>query len=637
MGGNDNLQMLNQRLDSWKEIAAFFKCDERTLRRWEKERGLPIHRAPGGAGGKVFAYTDELSAWLAGSSNAGSSNSGSFKSGSSNAGSSSSESPNSGLPKAGSSNSRIAASRPAAPAPPETDVESPRLFIVHEQHSGASVSQVARTTSRRWKILAGLLGVGFAVVGLALGWLYLSTSETAIAVLPFTNDAGEANTDYLSDGITETLIDNLTHIPQLKVRSRSSTFRYKGKDVDVRRIGKDLGVSMLVTGRLISNGNTIEVNAELTDVRNNVEIWGQHYRGNSAEILLLQQQIAGDIAENLHSKISVLEKQRVTRQATQSPEAYEFYLKGRYAWNKRTAAALAEAISDFDQAIEKDPGYALAYSGLADAYSVLPRYGSPPTETYPKSNAAGRRALELDPSLARAHAVLGGNEMQYDWDFAGGEAEFRKAWELDPNYATAHQWYAENIGALGGRDREAIAEISRAHQLDPLSPIIGVEVGYVHNVVHRYDEGIAICKKIATENPKFAQAHFCLAYGYWAKRMYPELIEERKAYAELSGDRNELQFASALDRGFGSGGWKGALTRGIKARKMQRQNGYYSGFAIAALYADLGEIDQAFQWLDTACQERDGGLTALKTDFALAPLRSDPRFAKIVRRVGLPQ
>ena len=234
--------------------------------------------------------------------------------------------------------------------------------------------------------------------------------------------------------------------PQLKVKSRNSVFRYKGKDVDVQKVGNDLGVSALVSGRVVPRGDNIEVSAELTDVRDNTEIWGQHYSGKSTDIISLQQQIAGDIAEKLRSKLSSSEKQQVTKQGTQNPEAYELYLKGRYYWNKRTASDINTAISYFNQAIAKDPGYALAYSGLADAYSVLPSYGGTPSESYPKSNAAARKALELDATLAHPHAVLGSNEMEYDWDFAGGEAEFKKAFELDPNDATAHQWYAQDIG-----------------------------------------------------------------------------------------------------------------------------------------------------------------------------------------------
>ena len=379
------------------------------------------------------------------------------------------------------------------------------------------------------------------------------------------------------------------------------------------------------------------MSAELTDVRDNTVIWGQHYSGKSAEISTLQEQIAGDIAERLRSKLSTSEKRRVTNQGTRSPEAYELYLRGRYSWNRRTLRDIEESISYFNQAIAKDPGYALAYSGLADAYSVLPSYGGTPSENFPKSNATARRALELDSTLARPHAVLGNNEMFYDWDFVGGEAEFKKAFELDPNDATAHQWYAEQVGIIGGREQEALAEANRAHELDPLSPIISRTAGSVHIWARQYDEAIAVCKRVADENPTFARAHICLASAYWGKRMYPQVIEEWKTYGELSGDRNESDFASALEQGFRSAGWKGALTKGIEIRQAQRKTGYYSAYWIARLYADLGDKDQAFRWLNVAYQERDFFLRGLKTDFLLDPLRSDPRFAELVRKVGLPQ
>jgi eukaryotic-like serine/threonine-protein kinase len=495
-----------------------------------------------------------------------------------------------------------------------------------------------RTRRMLWAIVAAAIVV---IALAAAGVWFLRSGKPApidsLAVLPFTNVGGDASTDYLSDGITESLIANLTHVPELKVKSRSSVFRYKGKDVDVQKVGSDLGVSALVSGRVVPRGDNLEVSAELTDVRDNTEIWGGHYSGKSIDIISLQQQIAGDIAEKLRSKLSTSEKQQVTRQGTQNPEAYELYLKGRYAWNKRTPSDLDAAISYFNQAIAKDPGYALAYSGLADAYGVLSYYGGNPSESFPKSNAAARKALELDPTLAHPHAVLGSNEMEHDWDLAGGEAEFKKAFELDPNDAAAHMWYAEKIGTIGGREPEALAEVNRAHQLDPLSPIIGVEVGLTHTLARQYDQAIATCKKVASENPTFAIAHLCLFSAYWGKRAYPQVIEEWKIYGQLSGDRNESEFAAALEQGFHAAGWKGALTKGLETRLAQRKSGYTSTYGIARLYADLGDKDQAFQWLNTAYQERDSGLLSLKTEYTLDPLRSDPRFVELLRKVGLPE
>ena len=512
------------------------------------------------------------------------------------------------------------------------DTESTRI--------AATQASPDKTLKRRrlWITLAACI----AALGLAVGgaW-YLRSGRAAqidsIAVLPFTNVGGDANTEYLSDGITESLIDNLAHVPQLKVKSRNSAFRYKGKDVDGQKAGNELGVAALVNGRVVPRGDNVEVSAELTDVRDNTVIWGQHYSGKNTEIISLQQQIAGDIAGKLRSQLSTSEKQQVTKQGTQNPEAYELYLKGRYYWNKQTLSDITTAISYFNQAISKDPGYALEYSGLADAYTDLPGVGGTPSENYPKSNAAARKALELDATLAHPHAVLGSNQMEYDWDFSGGEAEYKKSFELDPNDASARQWYAFDIGQIGGREQEALAETNRAHQLDPLSPTIGFEGGLIHVMARQYDEAISICKKVAGENPTFSAAHACLARAFWGKRMYPQVIEEWKAIGQLSGDRNESEFASALEQGFRSAGWKDALTKGIETRQSQRKTGYSSAYSIAALYADSGDKDHAFQWLNTAYQERDFFLFGLKTDFLLDPLHSDPRFAELVRKVGLPQ
>jgi TolB-like protein len=497
------------------------------------------------------------------------------------------------------------------------------------------------------QLRSGKLGIVLAACIVAIGLVaggawYLRSGRTAqidsIAVLPFTNGGGDADTEYLSDGITESLIGSLAHVPQLKVKSRNSVFRYRGKDVDVQKVGNELGVSALVSGRVVPRGDTIEVSAELTDVRDNTEIWGQHYSSKSANVISLQQQIAGDIAEKLRSGMNSSERQQVTKQGTQNQAAYDLYLKGRYYWNKRTAADLETAISYFNQAIAKDPGYALAYSGLADTYSVLPGHGGIPSEGYPRSNAAARKALELDATLAHPHAVLGNNEMQYDWDFAGGEAEFKKALELDPNDATTHHWYAVSIGMIGGREQEALAEINRAQQLDPLSPIISANFGIIDIFARQYDEAIVICNKVANENPTFAWAHYCLVRAYWGKRVYPQVIEEWKMYGQLSGERNESEIASVMEQGLRSAGWKGALTKGIEARNAQRKTGYSSAYRIADLYADLGDKEQAFRWLRTAYQERDSlHLLGLKTDFLLDPLHSDPRFAELVRKVGLPQ
>jgi tetratricopeptide (TPR) repeat protein len=335
-------------------------------------------------------------------------------------------------------------------------------------------------------------------------------------------------------------------------------------------------------------------------------------------------------------QLSTSEKQRVSKEGTQNPEAYALYLKGRSYWAKRTRADLETAVSYFNQAIVKDPGYAMAYAGLADCYAMLPDYGVR-VEDIAKAKAAALKAIELDPALSRPHVNLGGMKMAHEWDFAGGEAEFKKALELDPNDSHAHQRYADNLGLLGGREQEAFAEINRAHQLDPRSLTISVDVGNVYTYARRFDEAIVVCKKVANENPTFAGAHDCLANAYWGKKMYPQVIEEWKAYGNLTGERSDSEYSAALEQGFRSGGWKGALSKSVETMKAQRKTGDSSAYNIADAYADLGDKEQAFQWLNTAFQEHDIGLMGLKTDFVLDPLRSEPRFAELVRKVGLPQ
>lgn len=522
-------------------------------------------------------------------------------------------------------------------------LDGSRAFAAEPREQGLPAAQT-RAMSRkltRWQKQV-VISASVAAVGLALaGAWYLrsgrSTPIDSVAVLPFTNVGGDADTEYLSDGITESLIGSLAHVPQLKLKSSSSVFRYKGKDVDAQKAGNQLGVSAVVSGRVVQRSGRVDVSAELIDVRDNTEIWGQHYSGKNTEIILVENRIADDIAQKLRSKLSTSERARVARQGTENPEAYDLYLKGRYSWRKRNVPDLEAAISYFNQAIAKDPGYALAYSGLADTFIVLTGRGGAPSEWYAKANVAARKALALDADLARPHAVLGVSEMQQDWDFAGGEAEFQKAFELDPNDATAHQWYGEVLSMIGGRDQEALAEITRARELDPLSPSASRVAGVMHVLARRFDEAIAICRKVADENPTLADAHVCLSLAYLGKRMYPQAIEERRAFGQFSRNPYDSEFASALERGFRSAGWKGALMQGIQVRQAQRKSGYFSAYGIATLYADMGDRDHAFHWLNVAYREHDYLLLQLKTDFRFDPLRTDPRFAELVQKVGLPQ
>jgi serine/threonine protein kinase/tetratricopeptide (TPR) repeat protein len=511
---------------------------------------------------------------------------------------------------------------------------------------GISVAVPAAATQISGRKYFFVVAIGILLVASAAAavWYWRSSSGNSeigsVAVIPFAYSGTNADTDLLSDGLTESLIDSLAHLPQLKVKSRNSVFRYKGKEVDAQKVGKELTVDALLTGRVMQRGDLVQVSADLTNVRDNTEIWGEQYERKASDVLALQQQIASDVAGKLRSTLSGAEKQQATKQGTQNPEAYQLYVKARYYWNKRTNGDIKAAISYFNQAIDKDPGYALAYAGLADAYGVLPAYGGDANDAVPKSKAAALKALELDPSLARPHAALGSNKSRYDLDPAGAEAEFRKALELDPSDATVHQWYSEDmLSTVPSRQQEAIEEAKKAHDLDPLSLIAAFSICEAYGSAHQFDKAADACKQVIAENPNFGRAHTGLAEACWAQRKYPEAIEEFKIGSQFEGDKNYIEWANAMATGFRSGGWSGALRKGLEVLLAQRsaKTEYVSPYGIAEVYAQLGDRDHAFQWLNTAYQEHDGGLAGLQTDFMLDSLHSDPRYAELVRRIGFPQ
>jgi TolB-like protein len=527
-----------------------------------------------------------------------------------------------------------------AQAPPPASGSSAAIAPSSSSSAVKVAEGAAVGRGKLWKIVVAIAAV--LLVASAAGiWYWRGRASSvqieSIAVIPFSTAGGNADTDLLSDGLTESLIDSLAHVPQLKVKSRNSVFRYKGKDVDVQKVGKELTVDALLTGRVVQRGDTVQVSAELTNVQDNTAIWGEQYERKASDIIALQQQIAGDIAEKLRSKLTGAEKQQVTKQGTQNPEAYQLYVKGRYYWNKRTNADLKTSISYFNQAIDKDPNYALAYAGLADAYGVLSNFGGVSTDVIPKSIAAGEKALELDPTLARPHALLGANDMQYTWDVAGGEAEFKKALELDPSDATAHQWYGEALAYMGGRAQESMDEVNRAHQLDPLSPIIVHAQGEAYFYNRQFDKAIEVEKNLLADNPNFAPAYGGLGYSYWGQHKYSQAIEAYKLAGKLADDKNLTEIAAAMEEAFRSGGWPAALRKAIEVSLAQRKANteYVSPYGIAQDYADLGDKDHAFEWLNTAYQEHDIYLFVMRTDFTMDSLRSDPRYAEMVRKVGL--
>ena len=481
--------------------------------------------------------------------------------------------------------------------------------LTQGRRSGSSVTVLPDASQPAAGRKYWLAAVVVSLVAIAAGSVWYWRSRTAsaqiesIAVIPFANVGGNADTDLLSDGLSESLIASLAHVQDLKVKSRNSVFRYKGKDVDVEKVGKELTVDALLTGRVVQHGDTIQVSADLTNVHDNTEIWGAQYERKAADIISLQQQIASDLAGKLRTKMSGAEKQQVSKQGTQNPEAYQLYVKGRYYWNKRTGADLQTAISYFNQAIDKDPNFAQAYIGLADVYVVITAYAEgDPKEFFSKGAAAAAKALELDPTLARAHADLALVKSQGNWDFAGGEAEFKKAIELDPSDATAHQWFSQSLSFVGGRVQESIAEANRAHELDPLSAIIACALGDAYTFSGQLDKAIEQYQKVIAENPSFGAVHVDLAAAYLGEHKFAQLIQEYKAYAQLTGDKNYSELAQAMEAAFRSGGWTAAAHKGIDVLAAQHKAGanYLAPYYIAGFYANTGDKEHAFEWLNIA-------------------------------------
>jgi TolB-like protein/Tfp pilus assembly protein PilF len=523
-------------------------------------------------------------------------------------------------------------------------VTSPSTRTLHVPVSSAHLQAPGARMGRRkiGIIIAVVLAVVIVPIAIftitsLVAYRHARNTEVAIdsiAVLPFENTAHDPNSDYLTDGLTESIINSLTQLPNLKVIARSSVFRYKGKVADPVTAGKELGVRAVLTGRLTQVGDDIIVSAELVDLRDNKQIWGERYQRKIADLLTVEREIAREITTNLRPKLSGDEQSRAAKNYTQNAAAYEAYLKGRFYWNKRTTADFHKAIEFFQQAIEKDPNYALAYSGLADSYGLLSVYGGgSPLEWMPLAKAAAQKSLALDDNLAEGHASLGQILGYYDFDFDGAEREFQRALTLNPNYATAHQWRAENLAAMGRVD-EAVAEAKRALELDPLSLIINRTLGDCLVDARRFDEAIEQYQKTLALDPSFTNAHFFLGRAYEGNGMYDQAVSEYVKSANVNGFRTE-DLAKMKDA-YAKGGWKAYLQASLDQMLAREKQGYVPPYMVASIYARLGQKDQTFAYLEKGLRERDFRTSLVKVSFEFDSLRSDPRYADFIKRIGLP-
>ncbi|MCI0602800.1 protein kinase [bacterium] len=452
----------------------------------------------------------------------------------------------------------------------------------------------------------------------------------SIAVLPFVNAGSDPKTEYLCDGITESLINNLTRVPTLQVMARGTVFAYKTKKVDPRKVGRDLKVDAIVTGSVTQQGEMLIVQADLVNVENGVQLWGDQYNRNFSDILMIQSEISKQIAEQLRLKLTTEQKEKMAKRDTENSEAYQFYLKGRYYWNKRTGESIKRSVEYYKQAVEKDPGYAKAYAAIAEAFVLYNVYDLEQTKTsHQKAREYAKKALSLDDSIAPAHIALALTMINnYNWEEA--EREFKRAIEADPNYATAHQWLGINLLLCLGRFDEAISELKKAEQLEPLSLIIGSDLGQVLCWAGRYDEAIAQLKGVLELDGNFFVAHMYLAEAYMLKGSYFEAMAEAETALQL----NDTPWAhQMMGKVYAFEGRKGDARKVINKLKELSQRKYLNPENFAELYAVMGDKDQAFQWIQKA-YETDT-IVGFKANPFYASLRSDPRYSELLHKIRL--
>jgi TolB-like protein/Tfp pilus assembly protein PilF len=495
----------------------------------------------------------------------------------------------------------------------------PRLFRFRRRHVRLAVAAAALL----------VLTVAALVAGSRLMQPRLATEEVqGIAVLPFHNVSGDPEVEYLSDGLTEDIINRLSRVPQLKVIARDSAYQYKGKPIDPQQVGRELEVQSILTGRVVQRGSSLSVTAELVDTRNRRQIWGERYERAARDVQALQGELAQQIAASLRLRFPDGERAAFTY--TRDSNAYEAYLKGRYFWNKRTPAAFRTSIAWFRRAIDADPSFALAYAGLADSYSLLTEYHElPATETYGEAKRAILKALEIDPDLPEARISLAYIRQFYEWNFAEAEREYRRALERNPNYATGHQWYAEYLAAMG-RHEEAIAEIRQALALDPLSLIVNAVEANILYMGGEYDQAIAKANDIVAMDANFPEVYEYLKRSHDRKEQYREAIAARQMRRRLLGRdaRETPALTEAAATTSASIYWRKRLEQELEE---SRTEGFYP-YELAEIYAQAGNTPQALNWLERACETHDFMMQYVRVAPNLEPLRAQPRYREIVRR-----
>ena len=533
--------------------------------------------------------------------------------------------------------------------PSEEEPATAILHVTAAPHEAATRSQIHTTDKaavllpspgprlggfekRRFLVPITLLVI---ILGGVFGYRYFSAAKqiNSIAVMPFINESGNPDVEYLSDGMAETLISSLSNLPNLTVKPRSTVFRYKGKDTDPQTLAKELNVQAILNGRVVQHGEQLILTLELIDTQKDIVLWSQQYNRKQSDLVDLQSEVAKDVSGKLKAKLSGAEETNVTKSATADPEAYQAYLKGRYYWNRRTAENLRKAIEQFEIATGKDPNYALAFVGLADCYAVLNEYaGTPTSETLPQARSFAERALSLDGQLAEPHATLG-IVNEFAWQWAEAEKEFKRAIEINPNYPTAYHWYSIFLKGLGRYD-EAASMVDRAHELDPLSSVISVNVTRIYQLQNNHDASIANSLKIIDLDPNFGPAYEYLALSYLKQGSNDKAVSALEKAVELT-NRSGIAVGD-LGYVYAATGRRAEAIDRIKELEEKYTRKEAIGQYIAAVYAGLGDKDKAFEWLEKDFQARNGKLAEIRWQLQFESLRDDPRFKGLLKRMNLP-
>jgi serine/threonine protein kinase/Tfp pilus assembly protein PilF len=520
-----------------------------------------------------------------------------------------------------------------------SDLRADLKRLMRETDSGRSAAPgLTPPSTKRAKRAALAIGALVSLALLIVAGIYFVSGRSgggidSIAVLPFVNASADPNAEYLSDGVTESLINTLSELPHLTVMSRSSVLRYAGRDIDPQTAGRDLKVQAVLTGRVVQRGDGLFISVELVDVKNNSHIWGEEYSRKLAEILPMQGEITRDISDKLRRKLTGEDEKRLAKRSTTNPDAYQFYLKGRYFAEKLSKEGLEKGIDYFHRAIDLDPNFALAYDGLAYAYATSDDFFLPPREAMPKAREAAKKALELDDTLPEAHTEMGIIDFWYEFDWSAAEREFQRAIELKPNYAHAHEYYGWFL-VSAGRFEEGIEESKRAKELDALSPETNAMAGQNFYFARQYDLAIDTFRKTLDMEPNYWIARTLLGSSYEAKGDFPRAVAECEKGRKIE---TSIPLAlSLLGHAYAVSGKKREAEQALKKLKDWSKQSYVPAYNFAEVYIGLGEKEQALASLEKAYADRSSYLTFLKVDPQFDSLRSDPRYKDLLRRVGLP-